>query len=171
MKYTTTNLKFSPRDFYRVHERHIRDGLIGAWMATALLLIWTLLKPVEQPQPLTIVSEQQLRPAILVMTATAAPPLPTWTPQPTPEPQVIVQQAEPQVVYVPVEAAPTPLPETFPEVPPPPPADADQGPGGSGISAAPNFGAIPTPGGQQSSDYLWCAGAAAAGGGARCVGR
>lgn len=179
---TTTNLKLSARHWWRLHERTIANMAWGASMAVALMLIHSLLRP-QPAATFANAKVEQAKPAILVMTATAAPPLPTATPWPTPEPQVIIQQAEPQVIYVqqPAETAPTPPPM----IDPPPTLepqqsvlldrqqwaeDAAQHNGGSGKMPAPDVGPIPS-GSTQDSNYLWCAGAAAAGGGARCVGR
>ncbi len=115
MKITTTRLHLTIADRYRLYEPRIAAGLWGAAFATTLLLISTLLHPVQPPAPVVV----HERAAILIATAQPQPPLPTYTPAPTPEPQVIERQVdvpvyqEPQVIYI-EQAAPTAEPMAAP---------------------------------------------------------
>jgi len=115
---TTTRLRLAIRDRYLMHERTIANMGWGGVFVVALMLIHSMLKPVDAPTRAVLTVKQ---PAILIMTTTPQPPLPTYTPLPIPTPVVIevpapapppvVQFVEvPVNVYVPVEAVDTPEP-------------------------------------------------------------
>src|SRR5262245_35079153 len=111
---TTTRLRLTVRDRWLLHERSIRNGAVGGMFVVTLLLIHSLLRPTEA-QPTT---KAEMRPVILVVTATSGP---TATIAPSQSPIVRTEYVQVPVI---VEAAPTqPPPEVvYVEVAPPPPA-------------------------------------------------
>ena len=125
MRLTTTKLRLTILDRWRMHETAIRTIGWAGIFATTLLLISSLLKPPAAP-PQQALTNDRGPGAIVIMTTTAHlpwptyTPFPTWTPQPTSEPIVIVEQAPPIVqvveVYVEVPAQAVATPEPAPAV-------------------------------------------------------